>query len=267
LAGAVAIAVLGVAGVAEAFTVPSLIGTGVSSPGYPDFWGANVEANLTQSGRGNSATFTLSLAGSTSACSARGTLAACSAAIFNFPSAAYLVGNESINLTATFNSSGQLLSGTYAISGSLPASSSPTFGSSPAGYSWGSQPTQTLLTANLTADTVNSGSQALGFSATFTGGWADTPQFTGGNTTESVWLYSLLSGRDETSGQNMGNSAWNSFLAQLKSGSGLKANTFYGIASIATVPIPGAVWLLGSGLAGLGAMLRRRRAGAQTQVA
>jgi len=173
-------------------------------------------------------------------------------------------------------------SGTYTITGSLPASSSPLFGSAPSGVSWGAQGTETLLTANLTGDAVDSANEALGFNEVITGGWADQPQFTSGDP-ESVWLYSLLGGfdgtRDDQNDQgnqgnsgcwkrglgcrhdsgHKGNSAWDRLLAELQSGHGLKPGKFSAVGSIATVPLPGALALLGSGLAGLAGLARRRR--------
>jgi hypothetical protein len=235
----------------HAVTVPNFGGPGIASPGYPDFWGANVDATVTQNKNG---TFTLSVIGSTAACGNPRTLGSCSAAIFNFPSGAYLVGNETLNIVANFSASGVFTSGSYTMIGSLPASSKPTIGSAPNGFSWGAQGTETLLTANLTADVIDSSDEALGFKEVITGGWAD--QFA--TTSESVWLYSLLGGLDMNGGNNKLNSNWNNFLGELASGRGLQANTFAAIGSIATVPVPGMVWLLGGGLIGLVGLARRR---------
>jgi hypothetical protein len=248
------VGLLSLSGAAQALSVPNFNGPGVSSPGYPDFWGADVSATLTQNKNG---TFTLSVIGSEAACPRGQT---CNGALFNYASGAYFVSNETMNITANFNANGQFTSGSYSIFGSVPGSSNPTFGKAPSGVSWGPSGTTTLLTATLTGDTIDSSDEALGFKETITGGWADQSKFTGTPATaESVWLYSLLSGFSESSGDNTKNSAWNNFLSELKNGHGLKANTFSAIGSIATVPLPGALILLGSGLLGLGGAARRRR--------
>ena len=242
-------------GVAHAITVPGFIGTGVPPPGYPDFWGANVDATLTRNKNGS---FTLSVLGNTAACGSSKTLANCSAALFNFPAGAYLVGNETLNLTANFSSGGMFTSGSYTITGSLPASSNPTLGMAPPNVGWGAQGNETLLTATLTGDAIDSTDAALGFAATITGGWADQKQFTSGSP-ESVWLYSLVSGLSMTSGDSTANKAWNNFLAELQSGHLTKGASFVAIGSIATVPLPGVVMLFGSGVMGLLGLARRRR--------
>lgn len=262
VSGAVAVGLLAAGSAAQAYTVPSFSGPGVSSPGYPDFWGANVESTLTQNKNGS---FTLSVTGSEAACGNFNTLANCNAAIFNFPNGAYLVSNESMTITANFSAKGVFTSGSYSLIGSVPGWSNPTTGSAPPGYNWAAQGTTTLLTASLTADTVDTSQEALGFTEVINGGWADQQQFTntkGKTDTESLWLYSLLSGTNMNSGQNMNNTAWNNFLAELQSGKGLKGNTFFAMGSIATVPLPAAVLLFGSGLMGLFGFARRRPAAA-----
>jgi hypothetical protein len=237
-------------GVAHAFTVPDFKGPdpSIGSPGYPDFWAANYSASLTANSQGT--VYTLSIAGSNP-----------NIGVFNFPNSSYLVGNEQVKLTANFDSHGNLLtsmSNTYEIDGSLASSSNPLFGSKPNGVSWSTQPVEKLFSASLTGVTVDSKDEALGFKSTNFGGWANQKQFTGGSTTESVWLYSLLSPLASfNSAINTANNDWNSFLSEIKNHSALKAKTFYGIASIATVPLPASLLLLCSGLLGLGVFRRR----------
>jgi hypothetical protein len=292
-----AVAVLAATGAAQALTVPAFSGTGMSSrqpepqdagagdgqsfqnfkgrfgswhhdpvpnfsgpdasipsPGYPDFWAVNLFASLTKNSTGT--IYTLTIRGSDP-----------NVGIFNFPSGAYLLGDSEVELTAHFDSTGHLLTSmpnTYEIEGSLPGSSHPTFGSKPPGFSWQAQSVQTLFSANLTAVTVDSAHEALGFGSTGFGGWANQKQFTTGITSESVWLYSLLSELDpKSSAARMVNwkgksgSEWAEFLSDLANHQQLETGKFFGIGSIATVPIPVALWLLGSGLAALGGFLRR----------
>jgi hypothetical protein len=236
----------------------------IAAPGSPDFWALNYSASLTKSG----STYTLSISGTDP-----------NVGVFNVQNAAYLVGNESVQLTAHFDSTGHLLtnqSNTLEIDGSLSPWNSPTFGSPPAGYSWSAQPAEKLFSATLTSVGVDSQDQALGFSISNFSGWADQSQFTSGGT-ESLWLYSLVAttsagdqngqgqgNQGQGNGNGQGNSAhtaggsWARFLAEIEGHGHLHAASFEGISSVATVPLPAAVLLLGSGLAGLG-LIRRRR--------
>jgi hypothetical protein len=270
-AGAAVLAALSVGGTASAFTVvpfsdapndqSGINNTVVPAPGYPDFWSYNGSGDLSQAKHGGNFTFTY-----TDTYSARG-CPTC-AAVFNFPSGAYAVSNLSLTLTAIFAPSGQFLSGSYTIGGSLPPSSMPTYGSSPPGKSW-TTTTSPLFTATLTGANVDFTHDALGFKTSSFGGWANQPQFAGPGP-ESIWIYSQLT--CQTSNQssplctantnpssNSSMSLWVSFLHQLKNDNLNVTGKFGGLAAIATVPLPGAVWLFGSGLVGLGGMLRRRR--------
>jgi len=249
--------VLMAAGSAHAFTVIPFTAGGVAPDGYPDFWSENGSATLTQAKHGGNFTFTYTDIFNSKSC------ATC-AAVFNFPSGAYAVQNLDLTVTATFNTSGQFLSGNYSIAGSLPPLASPTYGSAPGGYNWTST-TSPLFTATLTGANVDMTHDALGFTTSSFGGWADQNQFTGGSTSESLWLYSQLS--CQTANQNSPlctnsttNTFWNSFLQQLKNKNLNLTGNFAGLASIATVPIPAALLLFGSGLAALGSGFRRRRA-------
>ena len=99
--------------------------------------------------------------------------------------------------------------------------------------------------SNGVADRIGTyGPFAIGFNTQFTGGWATTiPGLTGGSTGESLWLAgfstefsNLVKALDGKSG--------NGTLASLFGSS----KTIRGVFSVASVPVPGAVWLFGSGL-------------------
>ncbi|MDD1622608.1 MAG: PEP-CTERM sorting domain-containing protein [Methylococcaceae bacterium] len=173
------------------------------------------------------------------------------------------LGSESVKYQANFNSSGKLitsmgsktLSNYLEIKGSLPAG---TFG----GTSWTNQPYQTLLKADLldvkpgngTPDLIgNYAGVALGFNTKFTGGWvANNTGLTGGSTGESLWLAGLSTGF-----QNLvkaldgysGNGTLSSLIGSSK--------TITGVVSVASVPVPGAIWLFGTGLMTLVASRRK----------
>jgi hypothetical protein len=262
MTGAALLAALAASGAAQAYVDPPFSAPGVVSPGYPDFVSANSQAQVTSSTQTvnnvKQTVYTFSITASDQ-----------NVGIFNFPSGAYIVGNESIKVTANFDATGHLLSSlanTYEIDGSLKASSTPDFGNKPGGVSWATQPVEKLFSASLTNVAVDSTHEALGFTTNNFGGWANQKQFTGGGTSESLWLFQMASQNllpEPESNQSgvfpysTSNSAWNSFLAELKSHTGLKSASFGAIGTIATVPLPAAIWLLGSGLAALGGFRRR----------
>lgn len=188
---------------------------------------------------------------------------------FNFPGTAYRITGEVVELTAHFDSSGHLLKNepnTIEIFGSLAGSANPTRGTAPTNASWSKQPFELLFEAVLTSVTVNSKHQELGFSTHDFSGWADQLQFTNStNPSESLWLYSLpiqhsIASSNLLSGQS-GNS-WDQFLWEVQNHRSLHDAYFHELGSVATVPLPGTGLLMLGGLAGLGAMVRRRRADA-----
>lgn len=163
----------------------------------------------------------------------------------------------SVAYQANFNSDGKLITQTggktlsnfLLINGSLP-------GGEHGGTSWSDQPYQLLLQAELldsdpangTPDTIGAfGGLALGFNTHFTDGWvANNSGLTGGSTGESLWLFGLSQGFSNLVKALDGDSS-NGTLASLIGSS----KTIYDVSSVASVPLPGAVWLFLSGVMGL----------------
>ena len=284
LTGAAVLAALAASSAAQAYTNPPFSATNVGSPGAPAFVSGVQSANVddidfkwnSNADGHNDAAYVLTINES-----------AQNVGVFNFPSGAYTVGNEAVSLTAYFDKSGNLItnnkymSNTYDVEGTLNASSSPNFGTAPSGYKWSAVTSnQVLFSASLTGVGVDSTHDALGFTTTNFGGWANQKQFTGtsGKDSETLWLYSLINtgnlycvlpraGNNCNNNPNQtgalpystGNTAWNNFLSEIKNHSGVKSATFYGIGAIATVPLPAGLLLFGSGLLGFGGLFRRRQ--------
>jgi hypothetical protein len=231
-------------GIAQASSVPIFSAPGIASPGYPNFTAVNYSVSLTGSAKSG---FTLSIEEYDP-----------NIGVFNSKNGSLLVSQEVIELVAHFDSTGHLLTNkdnSLEIEGSIAAWMQPS-GKHP---SWNGdlrsareeKHGETLLFgADLTGFGVDAKDEALGFSTSDFSGWA--AQFAPKNSSESLWLYSILSsnGGGIFSGLQ-GNGAWNQFLVDLEDHKKLKPMTFYGIGSIATVPLPSTAILLLGGLIGL----------------
>ncbi|MDD1622607.1 MAG: PEP-CTERM sorting domain-containing protein [Methylococcaceae bacterium] len=172
----------------------------------------------------------------------------------------------SVAYQANFNSDGKLitqiggkaLSNFLLINGSLPAGAH-------GGTSWSDQPYQLLLKADLldtepgngSPDPIGTGAGfALGFNTHFTDGWAaNNAGLTGGSTGESLWLFGLSAGFNNLV-KALDGDVSNGTLASLIGSS----KTINDVSSVAAIPVPGAVWLFGTGLMTMFAS-RRKSAG------
>lgn len=171
----------------------------------------------------------------------------------------YNVKNEKFKYVANFDSNGNLITSIGSknldnyleIRGSLPAGQ---IGNT----SWDKirNPNTLLLKADLTDFGIDLANSALGFKTLFTGGWAPSqPGLTGGSIGENLWLFSDEEDNDRF--MNLiyaldgiqGNGTLDSLIGKNK--------TIKHVSAIASVPVPGAVWLFGTGLAGLLAARRK----------
>lgn len=230
------------------FTAP-----GVGSASYPYFLDSGESVSMKKMGTGANIYYQLSGKGSTTS-------------LFGSDTNFYKLTKDNVKYVANFDVNGKLitsignktLSNTLEIRGALPAGS---IGNT----HWNKLSNQLLLSATLldsdsangTPDLIgNYGGNALGFKTQFTGGWAaNQPGLTGGSIGESLWLFS-----SSTSFQNLvkaldgisSNGTLSSLIGNGKS--------FTKVSSVASVPVPGAVWLFGTGLVTLLAN-RRKSAG------
>jgi hypothetical protein len=164
--------------------------------------------------------------------------AAGTSGVFNLTSTKqYSIDNEAFAMYADFNSKGQFLSGGETI-----------FGCSPPGSNCKLSQIQNLYTVSFDKYAVSTSTVGLGFETKVStaSGWAKQYQ----TSDESLYLYgAALASLDNAlaAGKNLPNF----FTAT--------------VSEFTTVPLPGAVWLLGPALAGLFAGARRRRgAGPET---
>lgn len=226
---------------------------GVGDPSFPFFLGTNDTISVKKTGSGANTYWTLTGTGTSST-------------LFGSLFDSFNLGNETVKYVANFNSAGKLitsigntvLSNFLEIKGSLPAGNI-------GGTSWSAVPNQLLLSAKLldvnpgnnTPDLVGTfGGLAVGFKTQFTGGWAiQNNRLTGGSVGENLWLAGLSSGFLNLVNALDGSTS-NGTLGSLFATN----KTITGVVSIASVPVPAAIWLFGTGLMSLLASRRKSAA-------
>lgn len=236
--------VLGAAsiGPAHALTVPSFNIPGFADTGYVDFINKGLTVDVNKLTSGPNTYYELTATGSGNF-------------TFNYQPIQYGGTSGTYNLTARFNQNGTLTNAygpnTLSISGAVPASSAG------APTSWSAH-SGTLFTADLTAVGYDAANDAVGFQTGNFGGWANQSQFTTGSTVESVYLFDTT-GLSIANGGTGGVGALTALINALTAGNlnnaGLLTGTYNNVQSIATVPLPAPLALLGSGLV----VLFRRR--------
>lgn len=222
--------------------IPDFNAEGVGAPSYPYFYDIGETVKIKKNGKGDNVYWTLTGTGS-------------KASFWGSDTNSVNLGSDKVRYQANFNAAGELITSIQTsngktktlanyleIKGSLPGD---TFG----GTSWAKLKNQLLLKADLT-EVGTSGASAFGFKTEFTGGWAaSNPGLTGGSTGENLWLSS-------TSFQQLVSAFQNGDLNSLN-----KSMTIKGVSSVASVPLPGAVWLFGTGLIALFANRRKSDTG------
>jgi len=223
------------AGAANATVTPPVFNApGIPQAGFPDFNNSNnVYLAFGQIGGK-----TKSIGGYSAASGDYILAAAGTGGVFNANSTTqYSIDNDIFAMYAEFNSKGQFLSGGETI-----------FGCSPPGSSCSFTKIQNLYTVSFDKYAVSTSTVGLGFDtvASSASGWASQFQ----KTNESLYLYS---------------SAMASLDNALKAGKGIPTSFTATVSEFTTVPLPGAVWLLGPALAGLFAAGARRRCGSSPE--
>ena len=206
---------------------------GIGSPSWPMFMDQNGTIEITKNGSGVNAYWTLTGTGD-------------STSFLGSFKNKYAVGDSAFEYVANFNAKGELitsignttnLTNYLTINGSLGAGK---IGKT----SWDAIDNQLLLQADLVSVSTWK-NKAIGFKTKFTGGWAVDPAlgFTGGSLGENLWLTSLSRGfRDLV--KALDSDRHNHRLSSLFKND----TTIKGVKAIASVPIPGAVWLFGSAM-------------------
>ena len=218
------------ASTSQAVQVPTFDIPNISAAGQPGFDARGLTVSLSSAGNG----YSLSATGT-------GTFT------FYAPDTAHSYAGTSgtYTLNANFDAAGHYLGGgTLSIKGTLagtPAAWGPTSANT------------TLWSANLSSFGYSQSKDALGFGTDTFGGWANTPEFTGGSLAESVYLFDFLG---NTGGNGRLQPLVNAFAAgNLSVGVG----TYQAVESVATVPVPAAGILFGSSLLGLLGIGRKRK--------
>jgi len=155
-------------------------------------------------------------------------------------------------LTANFDSASAFQGGSLNIYGTLP--SVPGTSGTPNGL---------LYSANLTAFGYDASQSAVAFTTLFNPSWSNQPALTGGSLGEVVYLFDqagLASGAGAYAG------ALGAFIEAAQGGnlSSVSGETFTGVRSIATVPLPLPAVLFGTGLTALLGVGRKRGAIAES---
>lgn len=238
------------------FTAPGIVDTS-----YPYFLDTKETVSIKKMGYGSDAYWRLTGSGS-------------AASFWGPDNNSYNLKNERIKYVANFDAAGRLITSIgnkildnyLEIKGGLPAGQ---IGNT----SWDKVSNQLLLRATLLDSDANNGAPdligtynsnggqedhdglaALGFKTKFTGGWAaEQPGLTGGSTGESLWLFGASHDFRDLVNALDGDSS-NGTLRSLID----KGKTIERVSSVASVPVPGAVWLFGTGLVTL--LAKRRKA-------